>query len=217
MQKKWLSLLLISFSVLGYSLNETPDQDAGLNNIMSPTDQKKTGINKLEKDERAQLEIWLQNYALSKTNPANAEAIASFKPFIAKLSINARGGEFLILENDTVWAVDPNFVVISSGWLSPIPIAVTLNLGSEYPFRLTNQLSTQEVYAKKASWDDIPESNDLPTLDETTQDNTSQQPSEQPQTPLQHRQQLQSRQQQPLPNQNNPVPNPPKTGIDQAE
>lgn len=225
MKKTLLSLLLISWAALGYSLNETPDtsEESDLNSIMSPTDQKKTGVHKLDKDERQELENWLKNYNATK-NPAQAQAIENFEPFIAKLTINARGGEFLILDNDSVWAIDPDDTVVSSGWLSPVPISVTLVEQTEYPFRLTNQLSGQDVGAKKASWDDIPESDGFPPLEEESQNpQTPQQPiptdnTPPPvQTPLQHRQSLQSRQQQPIPNQNNPVPNPPNTGIDQAE
>lgn len=190
MKKLLLSASMLCTMII-YALNETPDHEKQINQFMTNEQQQKTGVQKLSKEERKELETWLQNYSLQSKSPNDSEAEKNFESFISQLSINAKGGAFLILNNNSVWEVDPEDYILSSGWISPVKIRVMLDLGNPYPFKLLNMQSNQSVNAKKATWSSIPkDAEPLPPIpkQDIEIDNPPKPTKVEPLTPLEERQ-----------------------------
>jgi hypothetical protein len=160
-----ISLGIAATALFLYAAAQTINTTPSLNQIMTPDDQQKTGIDKLTPDERAQLEIWIQTYTQSKVASLQQKTTkakkASMKPSFGVLTINVRGGQFLILMDSSVWEVAPDDIFTSSAWLSSIALEITYDTSDPnayFPFIIKNQYSGLTVHARQASMDDIPDS-----------------------------------------------------------
>ncbi len=163
---KYFTLTTLGVTVtalLLYAATQTMNPTPSINQIMTPEDQVRTGVNKLSPEERNELEEWLQSYAQSKSSK-NAKK-SSIKPSFGTLTINARGGQYLILLDGSVWEVSPDDIYTASAWLTSIPLEITYDAtdpNNYYPYILKNQFSGLSVHARQSSIDEIPES--VPTL-----------------------------------------------------
>lgn len=70
---------------------------------------------------------------------------------ILHLVINMDGGQRLLLNDDSLWDIDPEDVEISSLWLSPFPMKISSSGSILYPYLLTNIQSQKKVKAKPSS------------------------------------------------------------------
>ena len=64
------------------------------------------------------------------------------------LSINMNGGQRLLLNDDSLWEIDPEDVEISRLWLSPFPLQINLGGSDLYPYLIINIRSQKQVKAK---------------------------------------------------------------------
>lgn len=106
--------------------------------------QKKYGIYNLNPDQKSQLAGWLQQ--VSKNAPSSAPS---------QLSLNIAGGQFIQLDDGTVWEINPNDQTVTQGWLSPVQIVVSRSQNQIYPYRLYNTATGSAVTAKKVSMNAI--------------------------------------------------------------
>ena len=128
--------------ILGFSLlaSEVLDFD------MSPIEKKQTGVNKLTDKQKAALQHWIDNHYTKRDVPL-ANTAPKQRPTISELVQN---GRFVRLSDNTLWAIAPQDVSITQGWVTPVEIIVAPSGDSEYPFKLTNTLTGSTVRAKKA-------------------------------------------------------------------
>lgn len=161
-----ISLGITATALFLYAAAQTVNTTPSLNQIMTPDEQTRTGVDKLTPDERTELETWIQTYTQSKVASLQQKTTrakkVSMKPSFGVLTINVRGGQFLILTDSSVWEVSPDDIFTSSAWLASIAVEITYDNSDPeayFPFIIKNQYSGLSVHARQASMDDIP----LPT------------------------------------------------------
>jgi hypothetical protein len=136
-----------------------------LNDVMTPDQQQKTGIDKLSRAQKNQLETWINDkfvlkpVAAANTAPNTPPAPATppmpagpMPPAGLKdlyVSENLDGGAKLQLSNGDTYEVHPSDRDISSAWLLPSNISITPNKDPEYPINLTNTVSKTTVRTRK--------------------------------------------------------------------
>ena len=64
------------------------------------------------------------------------------------LIVNMNGGQKLVLNDNSIWEIDPEDREISSLWLSPFPLEVTHEGSDLYPYLITNSQSHNKVKAR---------------------------------------------------------------------
>ncbi|MBS0628239.1 MAG: hypothetical protein JSS09_08520 [Verrucomicrobia bacterium] len=70
---------------------------------------------------------------------------------ILHLVINMNGGQRLLLNDDSLWDIDPEDIEISRLWLSPFPMKISNSRSSLYPYFITNIQSQKKVKARPSS------------------------------------------------------------------
>jgi len=137
MKKSLILSLFIAPSMLGFGA----DPQSPLNHYIPMPVQKKYGLNLLTTAQKSQLADWLKG--------------VNFKPPQAvdsTLSLNISNGQFIQLDDGTVWEIDPSEMAISQGWLSPVKITVSkTDVETQYPYKLYNTATQNSVSAKRVS------------------------------------------------------------------
>ncbi len=113
-----------------------------LDDVMSPEEQKKTGINRLSYKEKEELEAWLNKNFMPKQKQ-------QVQPTTLTLSININDGHQLLLSDGTSWEIDPQDYSVSKDWLAPIPIVIKASNNQQYPRYLVNKTTGIKVRAKQ--------------------------------------------------------------------
>ena len=67
---------------------------------------------------------------------------------ILHVTINMSGGKKLLLNDNSLWDIDPEDLEISRLWLSPFPMEITLGGSDLYPYLIINISSQKKVKAK---------------------------------------------------------------------
>ncbi len=67
---------------------------------------------------------------------------------ILHLDINMNGGQRLLLNDASLWDVDPEDLEISRLWLSPFPMQITLGGSDLYPYLIINTQSQEKIKVK---------------------------------------------------------------------
>lgn len=67
---------------------------------------------------------------------------------ILHITVNMSGGKKLLLNDDSLWDIDPEDLEISRLWLSPFPMKITLGGSDLYPYLIINISSQKKVRAK---------------------------------------------------------------------
>lgn len=67
---------------------------------------------------------------------------------ILHVTVNMSGGKKLLLNDDSLWDIDPEDLEISRLWLSPFPMEITLGGSDLYPYLIINISSQKKVRAK---------------------------------------------------------------------
>ena len=67
---------------------------------------------------------------------------------ILHLDINMNGGQRLLLNDASLWDVDPEDLEISRLWLSPFPMQITLGGSDLYPYLIINTQSHEKIKVK---------------------------------------------------------------------
>lgn len=113
-----------------------------LEEVMSKEEQKKTGVDKLNKNQKIALEAWLnQNFdPKAKTKAAESDLF---------LSMNIDNGHKIQLSDNSMWEVAPDDAYTSSLWLTPIPITITPSGDAAYPCLLVQKDTGVSVKARR--------------------------------------------------------------------
>ncbi len=111
-----------------------------LESLMSPQEKNSTGYNKLSTQEQAALENWIKEKFTKKITG---------KETVIYLRMNIKGGQELLLENESRWAISPEDQAICKLWILSYPLKIVEDMEGEYPFTLTNLYTLKSVRAKK--------------------------------------------------------------------
>ena len=113
-----------------------------LDHVMSKEDQKKTGVDKLTKNQKIALENWLNQNFIPRVVPKESESELF-------LSINIDNGHKIQLSDNTLWEVSPDDVNTSSLWLTPFAVKIIPSGDPEYPCLIVNKESNVSVKARR--------------------------------------------------------------------
>lgn len=122
-----------------------------LDQAMTPEDQRKTGMTKLNRKQKLALESWLNENFTSKESPSQDQEPLS-------LSINIDNGQKLQLSDNSIWEVHPQDVDISAVWITPFPLQIEKSTNPTYPFLLKNTRTQMSVRARKSSYNPLEKS-----------------------------------------------------------
>ncbi len=115
--------------------------DIVIDDYMDTAQREKTGISKLNKNEIILLEGWLnKNFVPKNQAPAANELF---------LSENLSNGSLLKLSDGSIYEVNPQDIPLSSLWITPFPMEVTMTSDPNYPFLLMNKNTNTMVHARK--------------------------------------------------------------------
>lgn len=111
---------------------------------VSAEELNRIGISKLSDGEKTALESWINRHYSKKIAAHNSSKKLPF------LQENLKGGHYIRLSDDSLWEIDPADTPISQGWITPVDIKVTAVNDPDFPFTLTNTLTSSTVKARKA-------------------------------------------------------------------
>lgn len=111
---------------------------------MSTEEQEKTGLAKLNLQERMALREWIEEHYAKKALVQNKNS----GPILQEV---LKGGHFIRLSDNSLWEIDPADTPITQSWITPTEIKIGQSTDSEYPYSLTNSLTGSTVRARKTS------------------------------------------------------------------
>lgn len=117
-----------------------------LDDVMSPSDQKKTGVDGLSYQQRLALEQWLNATFVLKNPSEDEEKKVEANPVY--LSQNIDNGRVLELSDRSVWQVAPQDIYKSSFWIVPFPLEFIDNTDADkatYPKKIVNKNTNVSV------------------------------------------------------------------------
>ena len=111
-----------------------------LNDVMTPDEQKKTGIFQLSDMQKKELESWInQKFTLKVTD----------KPKQVYLSENIQSGTELRLSDGSLYEVMPEDRQKASFWLTPFQVKIEQTADLNYPYKIINTVTLVGVRAKQ--------------------------------------------------------------------
>jgi len=115
---------------------------------MTPQEKKKTGVYKLREPEKASLKQWIDNHYEKREKPLVEKLGPVVKPSLLE---NLSGGHLIRLSDDSLWSIRPENTPITQGWITSVEIFIAPSKDPEYPFKLTNSLTSSSVFAKRVT------------------------------------------------------------------
>jgi hypothetical protein len=111
-----------------------------LNDVMTPDEQKKTGVSQLSDTQKKELETWInQKFTLKTTDKAKQ----------IYLSENIQSGSQLRLSDGSLYEVMPQDRPKASFWLTPFQVRMEPSNDPNYPVLITNTITMIGVRAKQ--------------------------------------------------------------------
>lgn len=125
-----------------------------IDEAMSPEEQKKSGISKLTISEQRNLEKWLSDNFVKKSE-------AKKNLFGSELYVSEviNGGQQIRLSDNTLYEITPEDWVKTQGWITLTRVEVTHTKEEYYPFTITNPNSGYSIRGRLIS-------SDFPPVDE---------------------------------------------------
>ncbi len=77
------------------------------------------------------------------------------RPLPLTISQIIGNGAYLMLSDDSVWAIAPSDTLLSGAWISAAEITIQENNDPAYPFRLFNSITEDSVRARKSSLEEV--------------------------------------------------------------
>lgn len=134
-----------------------------LDTQMSPEEKKQTGVYKLDDNQKAALQQWIDaHYQKRADGETSDKKISGKNPILSENLMNSR---FLRLSDNTLWSVRAEDVPIAQGWITPVEIVITQSSDPFFPYRLTNKLTGSSILARKVE--------SLPSQPQTTEEEAS--------------------------------------------
>jgi hypothetical protein len=112
-----------------------------LNEVMSSSEQKKTGISELTPLQKQELERWINETFVLKT--------VGQTDTLPYLEQNLQNGSQLKLSDGSIYIIAPTDQAKTSFWLTPIPLKISSSQDHTYPVLLTNTLTGESAKAKQ--------------------------------------------------------------------
>ncbi|NGX45520.1 MAG: hypothetical protein K940chlam2_00675 [Chlamydiae bacterium] len=128
-----------------------------LNEMMSPDEQKRTGVDSLNSTQKKALESWLDHHFEPKE-----ESSLHKKPLMISLNIN--NGSKLELTDGSLYEIDPGDHMYSSLWLTSFKVLLGESGNAEYPVRITNLQTGTSVNGRAIPKESITEEDSQPEL-----------------------------------------------------
>lgn len=140
---------LISFSLVWAQSPSTLD----LKNLMSPAEQKNTGVQKLSAKELQALQQWITNWTIQMVGKAASPNSTASTPPSGGLTVasNVMEGQFLKLSDGKVYNIVSYDRLYSFYWQVGDSIVVQASNDSIYPYTLSNSKATVTVNGKLVS------------------------------------------------------------------
>jgi len=135
--RRFLTLVTLALSCLSLQA------DIILDEVMSPDEQKRTGVSSLTAKQKIALEAWLNQNFVTK-----AQAAVPAAPQLS-LSINIDNGQKLVLSDNSVWEIAPSDVPTASVWITPFPVKIAPSNDPNYPSLIINTDSGVSVKARR--------------------------------------------------------------------
>jgi hypothetical protein len=114
-----------------------------LDDVMSDEEQHRTGVFYLNHNQRAELETWLNDNFVLKTQQQPKQA-----PQELTLAENINNGHQLRLSDGSLYEIAPSDVTRAAGWITPFPIQVVPSGDPNYPFKIVNTNTGNSLKAK---------------------------------------------------------------------
>jgi len=120
--------------------------------LMTQEEQTRTGISKLTKPEREELEKWLTAFMIKLFSSENAEK--SFTEIGTRRWIKEKidGGRYLLLDDNSLWEISSMSKLNTFLWMPMEDVYIIKNgNNSLYPYKLINEDSDETADAKLIS------------------------------------------------------------------
>lgn len=145
-----LTLLVSSFISLSLAQDKIILR---LDQLMTPEEQKRTGITKLTKSEREALEQWLTNWTLQVLHKATPSSEKTYARVGSGHWVSQKidGGRFIKLEDGSLWEVSSIDRINTMLWLVTENITIIESGNPLYPYKLINSDSGNTAEAKLIS------------------------------------------------------------------
>lgn len=138
MKNKFIFLSLLAWSALPIHSDATIIL---LDNTMSKKEQIMTGVSKLNHNQRAALENWLNENFVLKT-PEQKVVVPELT-----LAENIGNGRKIKLSDGSLYEIYPRDVGRAAGWITPFPIVVVPSDDADYPCKLVNKNTGSSLLA----------------------------------------------------------------------
>jgi len=146
----WLLMLCALASPL--HAQDSPKPVLSLDAVMSKADQDRTGVSKLSPKERAALEQWLTDFAITIATKAPGDAspqpkVAGYAGIGQKhwVKSKADGGKFIQLEDGSLWEISPIDKINTMLWLPLDDVVVVESTNPLYPYKLVGERDAAEA------------------------------------------------------------------------
>lgn len=115
-----------------YLSSETTARRIFLDDVMSRTMQKNTGVYNLNHNQKLLLEDWINNTFVLKNAPP------PMKPASLTITENMSEGQAIKVSNGLIYEVSPADVPVAMTWLFAFPISIQEGDDPDYPLQMTN-------------------------------------------------------------------------------
>jgi hypothetical protein len=109
-----------------------------LDQMMSSEEQKQTGVAELTNSQKMALEQWIDAHFVEKKSDKSLY-----------LAFNSNNGKTLQLSDGSVYEVAPQDRLKTALWITPFPIRVEASGDPNYPIKLVNENTGENVKAKQ--------------------------------------------------------------------
>ena len=140
-----VTIIIVLLSSISYSKKNFV---INLDDLMTPEEQKKTGISKLTEAEKEELEKWLTGIFIMTASEISKihQKLGGERHWIKE---KLDGGRYLILENNIVWEISPLDRVNTFLWMPLEDVLIIKNdHGFLYPYKIINVDNNETVDAK---------------------------------------------------------------------
>jgi hypothetical protein len=148
----WLLLVLCALATYPLHAQKPPKPLLSLDAVMSKDDQAKTGVSRLSAKERAALEQWLADFAITTATKTTGDALSPPKaPAYVGIGqkhwvkSKADGGKFIELEDGSLWEVSPIDKINTMLWLPIDDVVVVESKNPLYPYKLVGKQDAAEA------------------------------------------------------------------------
>ncbi|HEY5260362.1 MAG TPA: hypothetical protein VIJ46_06910 [Rhabdochlamydiaceae bacterium] len=125
-----ISIVAVSYAF--YLSSATTNGRIFLDDVMSRTKQKNTGVYNLNHNQKLLLEDWINDTFVLKNAPP------PMKPAMFTITENMSEGQAIKLSNGMIYEVSPEDVPVAMTWLFAFPISIQEGDDSDYPLQMTN-------------------------------------------------------------------------------